>query len=721
MKDMKTIFNTLFIALVLVFVTLTGCKDEMEYNNSGVSSTTPVWPEEGANVELFNSDVATLDFKWEAANAAGAPYYQIVFYAADRTTELYRIAPSDRQLLVSVAHRVLNAVAGMAGIAPNASGDVYWAVATVKGTIEDISGARKLTLRSYQAFDDLPVNLYVTGAATEGGADITVAPKFRETGEGTYEIYTYLTAGAGCYFTNRNTPGNGRNFTVADGFLVETDGAPATPPTVPADGVYQITINFITAKVTVTAVTNVRYFVPNTNTYTPMAYNGYGKWSLHVTLGNLTSANNQYKFVANVGGTDRSWGCNTQAGQANPPQILEGDYFYVYQNVHSTTSANRARYSYRYMTELGGQEIDLLLDMSPDGDHYTHVVDAGDLTVYPVEQFIAPAEGASVALSKVAGSSQTFSWQPSSGTGPTPKNDVVFYSDAEGTNEIGTAPAGDNKYASTATVLHSAMESLAAVAGIPAEGTGDIWWSVRTTVLTQSGIAAIPPRKLTVTRLPGIPATVYITGAASEAGTTLGNAFVLKKTADGIFEIYTKLTAGSTYWFVDRTSGTPRQFSVTGGTAIQEGGTIAAPASTGVYKIVLNFNTDVADYSRVTKVEFFHPWGGHRVELTYTNNGVWAGSVAPSGWATDERYKFKVTRDPGGTKDWVGEGHRDSPPTGNPDFYYMKESIYDGEWTGDDGNMWKIPSSFGGWNGNTFSVTFSVKADAPYTHMITKN
>jgi hypothetical protein len=720
MKDMKTIFNTLFIALVLVCSTLMSCKDEMEYNNSGVSAAIPVWPEEGTSVELFNSDAATLDFQWEAANAAGAPYYQIVFYAADCTTELHRVAPTDRQLLVSVTHRTLNAVAAIAGIAPNASGDIYWAVATVKGTIEDISAKRKLTLQSYQAFDDLPVSLYVVGAATEGGADVTAAPKFKETGKGAYEIYTYLQAGEGYYFTNRNTPGGGRNFTVADDFLVETDGVPATPPTVLVDGVYRVTISFITAKVTVTAITDVRYFVPNTNTYTPMTYDGYGKWSLQLTLPAFTgsSATRQYKFVATVGSTTYSWGCNTQAGQANPPIILDGDYFYVYQNAHSTSSNNRARYSYQYMAELSGQEVDLLLDMSSDNDHYTHVVDAGDLTVYPVEQFIAPAEDASVVLSKVAGSSQSFSWQPSSGTGPTPKYDVVFYSDAEGTNEIGTAPAGNNQYASTATVLHSVIETMAAAANIPAEGTGDIWWSVRTTVLTQSGIAAIPPRKLTVTRLPGIPATVYITGAASEAGTTLANAIVMKKTADGIFEIYTRLTAGSTYCFVDRTSGTPRQFSVSG-TAINEGGTTSASA--GVYKIVLNFNTDVADYSEVTKVEFFHPWGGNRVELTYTSNGVWTGSVTPSDWATDDRYKFKLTRNPGGTKDWIGEGRRDSQPTGNADFYYMKEGIYDGEWTGEDSNMWKIPSSFGGWNGNTFDITFSVRADAPYTHMITKN
>ncbi|MDR1342056.1 MAG: SusE domain-containing protein [Prevotellaceae bacterium] len=1069
---MKTFFKTVFITLALAGAALTGCKDDMEYSNGNVASATPVWPEDGSKVELFNSSVATLDFQWEAANTAGAPYYQVVFYAGDRATEVYRIAPAERQLQVSVPHRTLNVVAGLAGIAPNASGDVYWAVASVKGTVEDISETRKLTLQSYQAFDDLPANLYVAGAGAEGGTNVAAAPQFRETGKGVYEAYTELLAGGEFYFTNRNTPGDGRIFTVADSFLVEADGAPATPLTVAASGVYAITLNFVTAEAAITPVTDVRYFAPDADTSMSMNYDGYGKWSLHVTLGNLTSDNNRYKFLANVGGTDRSWGCSAPGGQGNPPQILEGDYFYVYQNAHSAAdAAERARYAYRHMLELSNQEVDLILDMSSSNDHYAHVVDAGDLTVYPVEQLNEPAADASVALSKVAGSSLSFSWQPSSGTGPTPKYTLVFYSDAEGANEVGSAPAENNGYDATATVLHSAMEPIAAAAGISPEGTGELWWSVRTTVLAQSEMAATPPRKLTVTRLPGIPAAMYITGAASEGGVTLSDALAMKKTSDGVFEIYTQLATGD-YSFVDGNTGTPRQFSVSGGTAIVEGGAtsatagiykielnfnaneavyteilsvnhwlchkseltpmeynghgtwilrnkfldptfignwgnggaidnryqlrakfaetvdecwgpvnssedgapssidptntyfflksytafdqwgpkfkyhasvygkfvdiyvdmnaenpthrfeikevdmtahpveqLSAPAdnasvtlnktdgltfswqqpsssgtlipkytvvfysdatgtteigtapadgnseaatatvphsaienfaaaanipaagtgdiwwsvrttvltqsamaaasprkltvtrlsgipdavyitgaaseggatlgsalpmkrtaagvfeiytklttgaysfvdgntgtpqqfslngaeivedgtisaTAGIYKIVLDFNAKVATYREITKVEFFHPWGGQRVTLTYTSNGVWAGSTtSTSGWWSDERYRFKVT-DNVEIREWYGIESRNSPPTGNPDFYYMKEGLVDAtgntEWMSDnmDNNMWKIPDSCAPWDSHSYNITFSVKADEPYTHMITCN
>jgi hypothetical protein len=722
---MKTKINTFVIALLLLPLVF-GCKEEMGYDNSGVASTSLVAPDDNTQMDLYNVESAKADFEWNSTSANGAVYYQLVFYAADKSKELYRIVPDGIKTTATVSHRTLNEIAHMAGIVPRASGDIYWGVITVKGMLETVSELRKLTLSSYTAFDEFPVSLYVTGAASEGAADVAAAPKFRETGEGTYEIYTSLRAGEGYYFTNRNTPGGGRNFTVADDFLVETDGVPATPLTVATDGVYLITLNFVTAKMTATAITNVRYFRPSANTYTPMNYDGYGKWSLHLTLPAFTSSSaaRQYKFVARVGTTDRSWGCNTQAGQPNPPQILEGDYFYVYQNTHSTSSSQRARYSYQYMAELSGQEIDLVLDMSSDNDHYTHVVDAGDLTVYPVEQFNAPVDGASVVLSKVAGSSQTFSWQPSSGTGPTPKYDVIFYSDAEGTNEIDTAPAGNSNYASTATVLHSTLESIAAAAGIPAEGAGDIWWSVRTTVLTQSGIASIPPRKLTVTRFPGIPATVYIAGAASEAGATLANAIVMKKTTDGIFEIYTKLTSGGTYCFVDRTSGTPRQFSVTGGTSIIEGGSIS-PSATAVYKIELNFNTDVATYKTIQSVTWYILWWGAEKALDYEGLGVWKktitiGASECTSGNTDNRYKFRMKDNSStnsGNSQWVAAITTDSEPTGNPNYYYVQQQYVTQQWT--DGWVWKV-AGHSGWNGNTYTVTFSLNSTGTYTHMVTR-
>ncbi|MDR2362458.1 MAG: SusE domain-containing protein [Prevotellaceae bacterium] len=714
---MKTIANKCIIALLLIVPAFWGCKDDMEYNNDGVTATTLVAPDNNTAVELYNLESATIDFEWNST--VGSVYYQLAFYGSDGK-ELYRVAPEERTTTISMTHPMLNEIAHLAGIAPRTTGSLQWGVVTVKGMLETVSEKWTLTLSSYTAFNDFPVSLYVTGPGSEGGTDATAAPQFSVTGEGTYEIYTFLKAGEGFYFTNKNTPGGGRTFTVKDDFIVEGNDA----LTVETEGMYLITLNFITAKMTATAISNVRYFVPNTNTYTAMTYKGYGKWEHSVTLGNLTSSNNQYKFVVRVGTTDRSWGCNTQAGQASPPQILEGDYFYVYTNAHSTSSSQRARYSYRYMLELSNQPITLTLDMSANNDHYTHVVNAGDLTVYPVNNFIAPAEGATVALSKVAGSSLKFEWTPSSGTGPTPKYSVIFYSDAAGINEIGNAAADNNSYASSVTILHSALETVAAAAGIPAEGTGDIWWSVQTTVLTTSEIASIPPRKLTITRFPGIPAEVYISGAASEAGATLANAIPLKKIADGEFEIYTRLTTGDTYYFVNAKTGAPRQFSVTSANAIIEGGS-TTPTETAIYKITLNFNTDVAAFKKISSVTWYILWWNQEKALDYQGLGVWKktitiGANECSDGNGDNRYKFRMTDNSStnsGRSQWIAVNTTDSEPSGNPNYYYIRQDYVTQQWT--DGWVWKV-AGHSGWNGNTYVVTFSLKSDETYTHMVTR-
>jgi hypothetical protein len=412
---------------------------------------------------------------------------------------------------------------------------------------------------------------------------------------------------------------------------------------------------------------------------------------------------------------EECWG-PVNSGEDNPPSSIDpaNSYFLL----KSYTAFDQWGPKFKYHASAYGTLVDIYVDMSAEYPTHRFEIKHPDLSAYKVGQFNAPADNTSVTLSKAIGSTLGFSWQPSPGTELTPKYTVVFYSDAGGANEIGTAPADNDSYAATAAVSHTVLEAAAAAADIPAAGTGDIWWSVLTTVPTQSLIATAAPRKLTVTRLSGIPDAVYITGAASEGGATLGNALAMKKTATGIFEIYTKLTAGN-YYFVDGNTGTPQQYSVTGGTTIVEDGTISAAA--GIYKIVLNFNTKVAAYSEITQVEFFAAWNQNRVVLTYTSNGVWTGTATPSGWATnDTRYKFKVTSNPGGTKDWVGAGGRDKAPDGSSDFYYIMETSADAQWGNLDGNMWKIPDAWGGWNGNTYKFTFIVSPDGSYTHNVEK-
>jgi hypothetical protein len=258
---------------------------------------------------------------------------------------------------------------------------------------------------------------------------------------------------------------------------------------------------------------------------------------------------------------------------------------------------------------------------------------------------------------------------------------------------------------------------MAANAGIAQEATGDVWWSVNTTVLTNSEIASVPPRKLTIVRFPGIPENIYITGAASEGGATLGNALPFKRTTVGVFEIYTRLTAGNSYYFVTANSGTPRQFSIAGETSIVEGG--STPSSeTAIYKIVLDFNTDQATFTKITGMGIW-PCSDQTVKipLNYAGNGVWSVTdytvtSANSDWG-NARYKILMTTGSGNVF-WGTVNSTDSPPGGNPNpNYYFMKIVTSGQW--DD--KWKIPSEFAG---GIFDASVTLNASGEYTHMITR-
>jgi hypothetical protein len=135
---MKKILHKLGLLLFLTPL-LFGCKDEMEYSNSGVASTTLIAPAADTQMELFNVASAKTDFEWNSTSANGAVYYQLVFYAADKSKELYRVVPDGIQTTAVVTHRALNEIAHMAGIVPRTSGDIYWGVITVKGMLETVS------------------------------------------------------------------------------------------------------------------------------------------------------------------------------------------------------------------------------------------------------------------------------------------------------------------------------------------------------------------------------------------------------------------------------------------------------------------------------------------------------------------------------------------------------------------------------------------------------
>jgi hypothetical protein len=223
------------------------------------------------------------------------------------------------------------------------------------------------------------------------------------------------------------------------------------------------------------------------------------------------------------------------------------------------------------------------------------------------------------------------------------------------------------------TLTHGQLNQIAALGGAEFFEKKKFKW----TVLASKGTNV---KKATAARVielerPGgfdvLPGSVYLYGSATEVGDNLANALKMKQVSPGVFEIFTKLKAG-TYKFTDGTTGTPNQYHVFDNGGVQAIGidgetTFAGPDK--IMRIILNFNDINASYAEVKSVQFWYAQGNEFwFELPYVGNGVWRKDawtvqLITVPWGREERYKYKMVYNDGtGDKDlWLNSNFGDPP------------------------------------------------------------
>ena len=342
-----------------------------------------------------------------------------------------------------------------------------------------------------------------------------------------------------------------------------------------------------------------------------------------------------------------------------------------------------------------------------------------DLGVTAVKTLYEPDNGKSVVLQPSASSSLYFEWEPSlAEDGGVVLYEVVFDKvDGDFSDPVYISTADNNGGSNHATITHKQLNQIAALAGIESAAQGTLKW----TVYASKGIDPVraeEERTLTLTRLAGfaeVPSQLYITGEATEVGADLDKAMVMKKVADGEFEVFIKLTEGKSFKFVSANTGTPTEYSLNGEKLV-EGGSITA-AKTGIYKYYIDFNAGSFTSKEVTKVKWFLNWSQKEIELDYQGLGVWAlNGYTVTGLTdsdnTDDRYKFRMESSDGETE-WRAAINNDSKPTGNDEYYYMMEKANVEQWTNNE--VWKTPAT-DGWSDKTYDITFSLNTQGEYTH-----
>jgi hypothetical protein len=349
-----------------------------------------------------------------------------------------------------------------------------------------------------------------------------------------------------------------------------------------------------------------------------------------------------------------------------------------------------------------------------------------DTTVTAVKSLYEPTENKSVILQSSASASLYFEWEPAKAE----DSGMVLYEvvfDAEGgdfSDPVYRMASDNNGGYNNATITHKQLNKIAGMAGIGSGEKGKVIW----TVYSSKGINEIKAeeyRVLEITRLTGfeeVPVDVFVTGEGSEGGADLSAAVPMKAVAYGEFEVYTKLTAGSAYHFVDGTSGTPRAFYIDG-EIIKEGTTTNTIDETGVYRINLDFNVGSVVFTEITDLQlFFCPTNSFLFSLDYIGLGVWKAASQPitfkeESWGKDERYKFKMTTVNSADEtvdEWWGTPNIDSRPNdSSPASYYFLFPASGDQWS----DKFKFATEI---DGSLADVSVFFTAGGEYTHEIIK-
>ena len=283
---MKQIAIKLTFLASLAFV-LIACDNTMGDTDSRLSDVKSlIEPLNNKAIELDPSPSASVYFEWDYARVedAGTAVYQIAFDLpnGDFSNPVYMMSSGNNGLNnnVTITHKQMNKIAGMVGITASGTGSLKWTVFSSKGT-KSVKSAQEnaITVTRLAGFEDVPIDVYVTGEASEGGTDLSKSHKMKAVAGGEFEVYTKLAAGKSFHFTD-GLSGTTRQFFTADG-LVKENGT----TTVATDGIYRITLDFNTGACTYSLVTRIGfYFSPSGAILFDLPYVGYGVFQAKATV-----------------------------------------------------------------------------------------------------------------------------------------------------------------------------------------------------------------------------------------------------------------------------------------------------------------------------------------------------------------------------------------------------------------------------------------------------
>lgn len=344
-----------------------------------------------------------------------------------------------------------------------------------------------------------------------------------------------------------------------------------------------------------------------------------------------------------------------------------------------------------------------------------------NLNVSAVDNLSAPNDNSSIKLNPVTGASIVFEWSAAS----TPDAGVILYevvfdkADGNFSNPIFKVLSDGGGLQARAGISQKDLNKIAALAGIESSATGTLKWTVFATKGTNA-VAGKQTHSLTIERPAGfavLPGALYITGSATEAGDDITKAIPLKKTADGTFELYTSLKAGS-FLLTDQPGAGGKTYYVDASNMIREGNTpTEVSGDTKAYRLNYDFNIAVAAKTVIESIDLYMSAYNTSIgTLSYVGNSKWEAAKIPVefypfSWGRDERYKF-ILHTSNGDEYWGSSNANNNSPAGQPAAYFYLLPVTNSQWD----NTYKFDPAADKAN---IKADVMFNAASAYTHVIT--
>jgi hypothetical protein len=250
----------------------------------------------------------------------------------------------------------------------------------------------------------------------------------------------------------------------------------------------------------------------------------------------------------------------------------------------------------------------------------------------------APADNAVIVLKEdVPDSTIRFEWQPATASNSfLVQYEVVLVK--EGTTDfsdpiLSLTPSNLAKNVFVTPTAEQIDYALSA-ACYPAGSEVKLQWVVIAKAIEKRTTAT---QKITFKRFEHetIPSSLFLTGDATEGGSDVTKAIATRalKNAEGdqtgVFELYTHLNEGSTFYFRDQKTTPARKFGGADG-KISCGTTITAP-ETGEYRVTVDLVNNTYTLLKIDRWSLVGDaveggWGGD-VPLTYAGNSTWQADI----------------------------------------------------------------------------------------------